>query len=55
MFFPFVGVVSVLVPMGEEQCVEAAVMGAEGLVGLPVVLGSDRGPHEVICQVTGAG
>src|ERR1700738_2462506 len=55
VLFPSVGVVSVLVPMGEEQSVEAAVIGFEGLVGMPIVLGADRGPHEVIVQVAGAG
>lgn len=55
VFFPSVGVVSVLVPMGEEQSVEAGVIGFEGVVGVPVVLGADRGPHEVICQVDGQG
>jgi|SRR5579859_457392 len=53
--FPTAGVVSVLVPMGEEQSIEAAVIGYEGLVGVPIVLGSDSGPHEVICQVNGGG
>ncbi len=55
VLFPSVGVVSVLVPMGEEQSVEAAVIGFEGMVGIPIVLGADRGPHEVITQVTGSG
>jgi CRP-like cAMP-binding protein len=55
VLFPTVGVISVLVPMGEEQSVEAAVIGYEGIVGLPIVLGTDRGPHEVICQVATAG
>ena len=41
--------------MGEEQSVEAAVIGFEGMVGIPIVLGADRGPHEVITQVTGSG
>ena len=37
--------------MGEEPPVEAAVIGFEGMVGLPVALGNAVGPHEVICQV----
>jgi CRP-like cAMP-binding protein len=45
----------VLVPMGEEPPVEAAVIGHEGMVGLPVLLGDSRGPHEVVCQVAGHG
>jgi len=55
VLFPSVGVVSVLVPMGEEQSVEAAVIGFEGIVGVPIVLGADSGPHEVITQVVGGG
>jgi hypothetical protein len=55
ILFPAAGVVSVLVPMGEEQPVEAAVIGFEGLVGLPVALGAATSPHEVICQVAGGG
>ena len=51
VLFPLAGVVSVLVPMGEEPPVEAAVIGFEGMVGLPVALGNAVGPHEVICQV----
>jgi CRP-like cAMP-binding protein len=53
--FPATGVVSVLVPMNEETSVEAVVVGNEGMVGLPVVLGNGRGPHQVICQVEGGG
>jgi CRP-like cAMP-binding protein len=53
--FPGAGVVSVLVPMGEEPPVEAAVIGFEGMVGLPVVLGAPTSPHEIICQVSDGG
>src|SRR5205814_6079266 len=55
VMFPLAGVVSVLVPMGEEPPVEAAVIGFEGIVGLPVALGNSIGPHEVICQVADGG
>ena len=55
ILFPLAGVVSVLVPMGEEPSVEAAVIGYDGMVGLPVALGNGIGPHEVICQVAGGG
>jgi CRP-like cAMP-binding protein len=53
--FPATGVVSVLVPMGEEPPVEAAVVGNEGMVGLPVMMGSGAGPHDVLVQVAGRG
>ena len=55
VLFPIAGVVSVLVPMGEEPPVEAAVIGFEGMVGLPVALGNGIGPHEVICQAADGG
>ena len=55
VLFPLTGVVSVLVPMGEEPSVEAGVIGYEGVVGIPIVLGVDHGPHEVITQVAGSG
>ncbi len=55
VMFPSAGVVSVLVPMGEEPPVEAGVIGFEGMVGFPIVLGADRGPHELIIQVADGG
>jgi CRP-like cAMP-binding protein len=55
VLFPAAGVVSVLVPMGEESPVEAGVIGFEGMVGFPIALGIDRGPQEVICQVSDGG
>jgi CRP-like cAMP-binding protein len=55
VLFPSSGVVSVLVPMGEEPAVEAGVIGFEGMVGVPLALGIDRGPHEVIVQVPDGG
>ena len=41
--------------MGEEPSVEAAVVGNEGMVGLAALLGDGRGPHELVCQVSGRG
>ena len=40
-----------LVPMGDEPSVEAAVVGFEGMLGLPVMMGDGRDLHEIICQV----
>jgi hypothetical protein len=37
--FPSAAVISVLVPMGEEPPVEAGVIGFEGMVGYPLILG----------------
>jgi CRP-like cAMP-binding protein len=55
VLFPLAGVVSVLVPMGEEPPVEGGIIGFEGMVGLPVALGNSIGPHEVVCQVADGG
>jgi len=55
VIFPASGVISVLVPMGEEPPVEAGVIGFEGMLGYQLSLGVDRGPHEVICQVADGG
>jgi hypothetical protein len=55
VLFPSAGVVSVLVPMGEEPSVEAGVIGYEGIVGIPLVLDGESGPHEVVVQVSDGG
>ncbi|HEX2301048.1 MAG TPA: cyclic nucleotide-binding domain-containing protein, partial [Pseudonocardiaceae bacterium] len=36
VYFPLVGVVSVLADLGEDQVVEAATLGREGMVGISV-------------------
>src|SRR4051812_47668148 len=41
VYFPQTCVASVLVPLSEEAPVEAATIGWEGLVGMPVVLGAE--------------
>jgi CRP-like cAMP-binding protein len=53
--FPTTSVVSMLVPMGEEPPVEAALIGYDGMVGLPVLMGNGRGPYDVVCQSAGRG
>ena len=40
-------------PAGEM--VEVGLYGFDGLVGMPVVLGTDRSPHELIMQIGGDG
>jgi CRP-like cAMP-binding protein len=43
------------VAMTEDRPVECGLAGCEGLVGVPVVLGTDRGIHESVMQVAGRG
>lgn len=40
---------------GEDRPVECGMVGRDGLVGAPVILGTDRGPHSSFMQVGGHG
>lgn len=40
---------------GERRQAEVAVIGREGMTGLPLVLGADRSPCEIFMQVEGSG
>jgi hypothetical protein len=40
---------------GERRQAEVAVIGREGMTGLPIVLGADRSPCEIFIQVEGTG
>ena len=56
VYFPESGIASVVaVGGGEYRQAEVAVVGREGMTGLPVVHGTDRSPCEVFIQVKGAG
>jgi len=48
------GMASVLAQRGAEQ-VEVAVVGREGMTGLPIVMGVDRSPQQTVVQVAGSG
>jgi CRP-like cAMP-binding protein len=52
VFFPLNGVVS-LVIMDGGFILEVGVIGNEGVVGVPVFLGSDRSPTRAIAQIPG--
>jgi CRP-like cAMP-binding protein len=55
VYFPFRGVMSLLVPMPHGGTVEVALVGNEGLVGIHAYLGNPVSPFSVICQVPGNG
>jgi CRP-like cAMP-binding protein len=55
VYFPNAGLVSLVVAMKEGKTVEVGVVGNEGLVGTPAVVGLDRSPHRAIVQITGDG
>jgi CRP-like cAMP-binding protein len=54
VYFPLDGVVSLVIFTGGSLPVEVGSVGNEGLVGIPVFLGTDRSPARAIAQVPGA-
>src|SRR5262249_40160423 len=47
------GVASIIAAMPDGTAVETATVGLEGIVGLPVFLGSDRSTSQAFCQIAG--
>jgi CRP-like cAMP-binding protein len=54
VYFPDSGLVSVLVPFDGAKVAEVAVVGREGMVGLPAFFGADVHPHRVTVQAAGS-
>jgi CRP-like cAMP-binding protein len=55
IYFIETGVGSLVNTMANGQAAEVGTIGNEGLVGLPLVFGDDRGPTSVYVQVPGIG
>ena len=55
VYFLEAGLSSDVATVDGERPVECGLAGFEGLVGLPVVFGTDRGIHESLMQVGGHG
>ena len=53
VYFPLTSVAIVTVPLADGVRPAVATMGRGGLVGLPVLLGIDRSPHEVSWCISG--
>lgn len=54
VYFPDGGLVSILLPVEGDKVTEVAVVGREGIVGLPVFLGADAYPHRAVAQARGS-
>ena len=54
VYFPTSGVCSVVSVTDEGRVVEAATIGNEGMIGIPVMLRLDFSPSRIISQVAGA-
>ena len=52
-YFPTSGIISLLAMFEDGASVEAGVIGNEGLLGTPVVLGAEATPHLAIVQANG--
>jgi len=52
-YFPESGVMSIVTPIEGGPYVEAATVGYEGMVGLPLILGANATPTMAFCQVAG--
>ena len=53
VYFPLVGVVSVVADLGADQVVETATVGREGVVGISVFLDSGVPTEQALVQVPG--
>src|SRR5882757_7094913 len=45
-YFPEDGLVSLVQPLADGSCVEVGLIGAEGFVGIPLLLGARSSPAE---------
>jgi CRP-like cAMP-binding protein len=55
MHFPNAGLVSIVVVTRDGKTVEVGVVGNEGLIGTPALVGLDRYPHRAVVQIAGDG
>ncbi|HEY0171740.1 MAG TPA: Crp/Fnr family transcriptional regulator [Pyrinomonadaceae bacterium] len=53
VYFPYSGTISVVVQMEDGNQAEVGVVGREGVLGLPLVLGTDTAPLRGFVQVSG--
>jgi CRP-like cAMP-binding protein len=53
VYFPESGIASVIGIDGRKRRIEAGPFGREGMSGTPLVMGTDRSPHETAVQIGG--
>jgi CRP-like cAMP-binding protein len=53
IYFPLTGMISLLSTTGSGATIEVAMVGSEGIVGLPVLMSIDKMPYEVMAQMGG--
>jgi len=55
VYFLDEGIASVVASTPQGRRIEVGIIGREGLTGLPILVGTDRSPHECFIQTPGAG
>lgn len=55
MFFPEAGICSIVAAMEDGMTIEVGIIGRDGFVGAPVVLGADHSPNRSFMQIAGHG
>lgn len=55
IYFLESGLASMVISAGANHNIEVAIVGREGMTGLPVLLGTDRSTHETFIQTGGRG
>lgn len=55
IYFPNRGLISLVILMNDAKTVEVAVLGNEGLAGVPAIFGLDRSPVREVVQISGDG
>lgn len=53
VYFPLDGLASLLMRVEKDSQVEIGAIGREGMLGVPVFLGSPTSPHSAYCQIAG--
>ena len=53
VYFPLDGVVSLLYVLENGDSAEVAIIGNDGVVGMPIITGGSRSPHRSIVQAAG--
>jgi CRP-like cAMP-binding protein len=55
VYFPETGTVSMFAPLEDGDLVEVGMVGREGMVGLPIILGADSSSAGAVAQIPGTG
>jgi CRP-like cAMP-binding protein len=55
VYFPEAGICSTVAAVEDGETVEVGLVGSDGFVGVPVILGAGQSPHRAFMQIAGHG